>query len=216
MMQIDGRRQMRTRTMLVLAAFTISSAASGRSLEDCKKITGAIERLDCFDKLPASEAPSPPQSPTQPGAAPTSAKPRPSADEQRIAIQEGRWDEAIRLSTQAIAAPGASNADLAEAHNHRGYAYFGKGQTDQAIADYTAAIRLDPNDADPHGLRGWAHFTQGAMKEAIADSTTAIRLDPNSAFAYRNRGRAQLYAGQARPAADNFAAAVKVAPSDVP
>src|SRR6266446_4561921 len=164
MMQVNGRRQMRTRTMLVLAAFTISSAASGRSPEDCKKITGAIERLDCFDKLPASEAPSPPQSPTRPGSAPTSAKPQPSADEQLIAIQEGRWDETIRLSTQAIAAPGASNADLAVAHTHRGYAYFGKGQVDKAITDYTAAIKLAPSDADPHSLRGWAHFTEGKFK----------------------------------------------------
>src|SRR5207247_10758707 len=136
-------------------------------------------------------------------AAPTAAKSQPSADEQLIAIQECRWDETIRLSTQAIAAPGASNADLAVAHTHRGYAYFGKGQVDKAIPDYTAAIKLAPSDADPHSLRGWAHFTEGKFKEAIADSTAAVRLDPNLTFALRNRGRAELYAGRPRPAADD-------------
>ena len=132
------------------------------------------------------------------------------------AIQNNRWDEAIRVLSEAIAAHGLSDRDRASAHVNRGYAYFAKDRTETAIADYTAAIRLAPNDADPHSLRGWAHFTQGATKQAIADSTTAIRLDPNLAFALRNRGRAQLYAGKVRPAADNFAAAVKVAPSDVP
>ena len=131
------------------------------------------------------------------------------------AIQKGQWDEAIAVLSQAIAAGGLSSADLATAHTNRGYAYFGKSQADKAIADYTAAIRLAPNDADAHSLRGWAHFTEGKMKQAIADSTAAIRVDPNSAFTFRNRGRAQLYAGQVRPAADDFAAAVKFAPSDV-
>jgi len=124
-------------------------------------------------------------------------------------------DEAIRVLSQAIAAPGLSDADLATAHVNRGYAYFAKGLTDVAITDYSAAIRLARNDADPQSLRGWAHFTGGKFKQAIADSTAAIRLDPNLGFAFRNRGRAQLYAGQARPAADDFAAAVRLAPSDV-
>jgi len=129
------------------------------------------------------------------------------------AIQKGRWDDAIAVLSQAIAG-GLSNPDLATAHTNRGYAYFGKGQMDQAITDYTAAIRLAPNDAEAHSLRGWAHFTKGAMKQAIADSTAAIRLDPNLAFAFRNRGRAQLYAGQPRPAVDDFATAVRLAPAD--
>ena len=129
------------------------------------------------------------------------------------AIQKGRWDDAIAVLSQAIAG-GLSNPDLATAHTNRGYAYFGKGQMDQAITDYTAAIRLAPNDAEAHSLRGWAHFTRGAMKQAIADSTAAIRLDPNLAFAFRNRGRAQLYAGQPRPAVDDFATAVRLVPAD--
>ncbi len=130
------------------------------------------------------------------------------------AIQKEQWDEAIAVLSQAIAG-GLPNPDLARAHTDRGYAYFAKSQMVQAIADYTAAIRLAPNEAEAHSLRGWVHFTQGAIKAAAADSTAAIRLDPNLAFAFRNRGRAQLYAGQLRPAADDFATAVQLAPADV-
>jgi lipoprotein NlpI len=130
------------------------------------------------------------------------------------ALQQGQWDDAIRLLNQAIAAGGLSGSDRAVAHNRRGYAYFAKGQADRAMADYTEAVRLAPNDADAHSLRGWAHFTKGSMREAIADSTAAIRIDPSMVFAYRNRGRAQLYSGQPKAAADDFAAAVRLAPSD--
>jgi lipoprotein NlpI len=130
------------------------------------------------------------------------------------AVQGGQWDQAIRLYTQVIGAPGVTNSDLAVAHSNRGYAHFGKGEIDAAIADYSAAIRVAPNSADGHSLRGWANFTKGALSEAIADSSTAIRLDPRSAFAYRNRGRAHLYSGQAKPAADDFAAALRITPAD--
>jgi lipoprotein NlpI len=94
-------------------------------------------------------------------------------------------------------------------------AYFGRGDVEKAVADYTTAIRLAPKEADVQSLRGWAYFVRGAMDKAIGDSTAATRLDPNSAFAFRNRGRAYLYSGRPRPAADDFAAAVKAAPGDV-
>jgi lipoprotein NlpI len=131
------------------------------------------------------------------------------------AVQQSRWDDAIRLLSQVITAGGQSGADLAAAHVHRGYAYFAVGQDNKAITDYTAAIRLAPKDAEAHSLRGWTYFTEGRMKQAIADSTAALRLDPNLAFAFRNRGRAQLYSGQARAAVDDFAVAARLAPSDV-
>ncbi len=130
------------------------------------------------------------------------------------AVQGGQWDQAIQLYTQVIGSPGVRNSDLVVAHNNRGYAHFGKGELGAAIADYSAAIRVAPNNFDGHSLRGWANFTKGALSDAIADSTTAIRIDPKSAFAYRNRGRAQLYSGQAKPAADDFAAALRTAPAD--
>ena len=51
---------------------------------------------------------------------------------------------------------------LASCYTNRGYAYDNKGDYDRAIADFTQAIRLDPNDADARrGLeearqaRGW-------------------------------------------------------------
>src|SRR6266566_161455 len=93
------------------------------------------------------------------------------------AIQKGRWDDAIAVLSQAIAG-GLSNPDLATAHTNRGYAYFGKGQMDQAITDYTAAIRLDPNLAFAFRNRGRAQLYAGQPRPAVDDFATAVRLVP--------------------------------------
>ncbi len=113
---------------------------------------------------------------------------------------------------QVVRAP--SEAETADTHRDRGLAYFDQGQVDRAITEYTAAVRLTPNDAHNHHLRAFAHFTKGAMKQAIANATAAIRLEPNAAIYFRLRGLAQLYAGQPRPAADDLATAVRLAPGE--
>ena len=130
------------------------------------------------------------------------------------ALQQGRWDDAVRSLDQAIAGRGLSKPELLLAHSNRGYAHFAKGRIDQAIADYDAALRIAPDDAHANGLRGWAYFVKGSLSRAIADSTAALRTDPAAAFAYRNRGRAQLYSGRAKVAVNDFAAAVRLAPAD--
>ena len=55
-------------------------------------------------------------------------------------------------------------------------------QENASIADYTTAIRLDPDVAAPYNNRGNAYGALGEYKSAIADYTTAIRLDPDLAI----------------------------------
>ena len=60
-----------------------------------------------------------------------------------------------------------------------------------AIADYTQAIRLKPNDAFAYAVRGRAKEQLGQYFAAIADFDMAIRLKPNDAVAYVGRGIAK-------------------------
>jgi tetratricopeptide (TPR) repeat protein len=66
-----------------------------------------------------------------------------------------------------------------------------KAVVTRVIADYTRAIRLDPNIAAAYRDRGVMYSSMvGDYDKAIADYNRAIRLDPNDAWAYTNRGDA--------------------------
>ena len=64
-----------------------------------------------------------------------------------------------------------------------------KGGADRAVADYTAALGIDPNDAAAYYNRALARQRLGNIDSAIADGDRAIALDPTAA-AYNNRGSA--------------------------
>jgi Flp pilus assembly protein TadD len=53
-----------------------------------------------------------------------------------------------------------------------------KGDFDGAIAAYTEAIRLNPQNALPYSGRGRGYSRKGELDKAIADCNQAIQLDP--------------------------------------
>jgi tetratricopeptide (TPR) repeat protein len=69
---------------------------------------------------------------------------------------------------------------------NRGAEHAQKGEYDEAIADYTEAIRLIPAAMTYHH-RAMAYFQKGLVAQANADATEAIRLDPQYFPAYMGR-----------------------------
>ena len=67
------------------------------------------------------------------------------------------------------------------------------GRHDDALADYSLAIELDPDDAGHWRRRAHAHTIvpthqpEEGIKEGIKDATRAIELDPNHAMGYGHR-----------------------------
>ena len=93
------------------------------------------------------------------------------------ARQEQQQREAVQQQAQALVQQGIQKS------NNRNY--------NRAIADFTEALRLDPNNADTYIDRGNAYRYRGSSGDyemAIRDYTQAIRLDPNNADAYCYRG----------------------------
>ena len=71
-----------------------------------------------------------------------------------------------------------------------------QGDYADAIAKYTMAIHLKPDDATAHCNRGLAKAKLGQYLAAIADYDTAIKLEKDYAGAYGNRGNSKYKLGQ--------------------
>lgn len=61
----------------------------------------------------------------------------------------------------------------------RGDGHRSRGDLDRAIADYDAALKVDPKLADAHHNRGVAWHAKGDRRRALADFDAALRLRPD-------------------------------------
>ncbi|MBL4653980.1 MAG: tetratricopeptide repeat protein, partial [Flavobacteriales bacterium] len=60
---------------------------------------------------------------------------------------------------------------------HRGKAKYELGQPDEALADYKAASKINPKDADYYYYSGLIKFEQGKYKESIFSFNKALLVD---------------------------------------
>ena len=129
-------------------------------------------------------------------------------------VQDKALDRKIRGCTQVIErGKQESRENRAIAYFHRGFAYEGKGDNEQAIGDFTKAIALDPNDAKAHYNRGVVYAWKGELDRAIADSTKAIAINSNIAPAYALRGVAYESNGELGRAIGDYTKAIAINPN---
>jgi tetratricopeptide (TPR) repeat protein len=84
---------------------------------------------------------------------------------------------------------------------------------DRAIADYTQAIRLDPDYAVVYNDRGIAYYSKGDYDHAIEDYTQAIHLNQNLADAYDGRGSVYNIKGDHDRAIADYTQAIRLNPN---
>ncbi len=75
-------------------------------------------------------------------------------------------------------------------HFNRGYYYGLKGKHDEAIAEYSKVIELDPKHIKAYLNRGHTYSQIGDYDKAIEDYNLAIELDPKCANAFASRASA--------------------------
>ena len=132
------------------------------------------------------------------------------ADALRL-MQEGKIDDAIKKwGSVANISEGVDNDIAAAAFLARGVAKISLGKLDEAILDYDAAIRLNPNFVDAYSIRGIINNRLGKYNEAISDCNAAIRLNPNYANAYFIRGMAKEALGKVEAADVDYQMALKM------
>ena len=82
------------------------------------------------------------------------------------------------------------------------------------VADYTEAIRIDPDDADAYYNRGEAYFYLEEYDKSISDCTEAIRIKPDYAEAYDTRGLAYRLKGESEKAMADYTEANRIKHDD--
>lgn len=97
----------------------------------------------------------------------------------------------------------------------RGSAYYRLSDYRRAGADYTAAIRLDPQDSTSRYNLGLVHEQLNDLTRAAAAYSAAIRIDNKNMDAYVGRGLIFLDTGRLDDAVADFTRAHEVKPADV-
>lgn len=96
----------------------------------------------------------------------------------------GSPDAKIAGCSALIAAGDKDPIDLAIVYFNRGAAHDRKGDLGAAVADYTRAADLNPDDAETYAVRGAVFQRMGRRDEAMADFSHAITLDPDGDVPY--------------------------------
>jgi Flp pilus assembly protein TadD len=87
------------------------------------------------------------------------------------------WDKVI-----------AANPRQAEAYNNRGLAFYNLKLYQQAIEDFSQALRLNPHYAEALNNRGNAYYAMDQYEKAEADFNQSLQLKPKYSKAHLNRG----------------------------
>ena len=103
----------------------------------------------------------------------------------------------------------------AETYFMRGNTKFNLGLYQEAIADYTDAIRLKPDYAKAYNNRGNAKADFDQLSAAISDYDKAIQLKPDYAEIYYNRGSVKADLGQHFAAISDYDKAIQLKPDYV-
>jgi tetratricopeptide (TPR) repeat protein len=108
-----------------------------------------------------------------------------------------------------------------EAYNNRASFHYDRGEYEKALADYDAALRVQPSLGQAHARkRRSAYFNDraityvrlGRYAEALADESQAIGLRPTQASYYFNRGNIYFLTGRYPEARDDLDRAIAASP----
>jgi len=102
--------------------------------------------------------------------------------------------------------------EAAQTHNNLGVLFDQLGRRDEAVAEFTAALVLNPYEQNSLVGRGLIEHAEGKLDAALQDFARAGQVAP-SALAFYWQGRVLEEKGQPSAAADAYRAALKLAPN---
>jgi mannosyltransferase len=95
-----------------------------------------------------------------------------------------------------------------------GSARLAEGSPEQAISEFTLAVRSDPGNVEYRLWLGDAYLAAARLDDAMAQFDEAIRMDGSNAVVYGRRGNVYRAQGRLVEAAGEYETAVKLSPGD--
>ena len=210
---------------------------AANAAERMKKINLAYETLHDpvkraeYDQLRAVTKQAPAPQPAATEHATTEAQPKIKASPQHKAKSSGRSTTAILAVVAVLALVTALIALLSRPNNQsspaetpvsgdaathlsQGAQYLQDDKLSEAIAEFEAAVKLDPKSIEGHFRLGNAYFEQGQLDKAATEFQRTIELDANHVDARSNLGAVYYQQGDFGKAATQFQAAIGLKPND--
>ena len=100
------------------------------------------------------------------------------------------------------------------AHNRRGELRNDGSEQKDALADFQAAIALDPTSWAALHNRGVTLAEQGQSAAALRDFNRVLELNPGLSLAYRNRAELLASIGRMGEAVRDYSQAIEKSPDD--
>jgi len=142
-------------------------------------------------KIPPPPLPPPPPQPAPPQpATPQPAPAEPVGDASRAEIKPAP----LEVKPAVSAVPSIPESQAIAFHT-QARQLMNDGHFEEAVQQFTEALRIDPAMSLAYNGRGYARFRLKQYTEAIADFDQAIKLNPAYENAYLNRGAAKRAAG---------------------
>jgi protein O-mannosyl-transferase len=125
-------------------------------------------------------------------------------------LQVNHWQNSIMLYEHSLAV--TSNNFIID--NNLGLALVEQGKIQEAIAHFSEALRIKPDDAEAHYSLGLALAGQRKIQGAIAHFAEALRIKPEYSEAHNGLGVTLVWQGKIQEAIAHFTEALRIKPDD--
>jgi lipoprotein NlpI len=120
----------------------------------------------------------------------------------------------IDACTRLIDTRRLQGRDLAQALYQRGAGHAAKNEYQEAVRDYTQALKFAPDASDALYNRGGAYSKLGRWDDALADFNALLKIVPNDPNTYYARAWVQAQRGEDAAAIADLDKVMQIAPGD--